>query len=133
MMRQCVNCNAPMEDDATVCPVCGATYKKPLTQKESATRALAWGIATLILCMSSPLVGLIVWLIAKGKVSGHAKLYGDGDTIARVGSALHKAAFLVAIISIIVTAATMLLFALTYGAFFVLYFVVMVLGTLMLV
>ena len=130
-MKQCFNCNAPMEDDATVCAACGATYKKPLTKKESSNRAFAWAIATLVFAMSSPVVGIILWLISKGKIAEHDRLYGDSDPLARVATIMHKVAFLLSIISLIVTAASLLLVALTYGVIIVVYIVLAMLAGLM--
>lgn len=83
-MAYCKNCGAQIDDQAMVCPRCGASTLAPGQgfpgARGSDTGSVGWGI--LGFCI--PLVGLILFLVWKDDKPQSAKMAGIGALVSVV-------------------------------------------------
>ena len=80
----CKHCGQPIDDNAVVCPNCGAVVKRRSRNLRD-TGSIGWGI--LGCCI--PIVGLVLFLVWKDTKPRNAKAAGIGALVSVILSVLY--------------------------------------------
>lgn len=81
----CKHCGQPMDDNAVICPNCGASQNSSNGSPTNDTGSIGWGI--LGCCI--PIVGLVLFLVWKDTKPRNAKAAGIGALVSVILSVLY--------------------------------------------
>ena len=81
----CKHCGQPIDDNAVICPNCGAAQNNNNTPSTNDSGSIGWGI--LGCCI--PIVGLVLFLVWKDTKPRNAKAAGIGALVTVILSVMY--------------------------------------------
>lgn len=118
----CPKCGQYSDGNERFCAACGS----PLTVANNSnevkasmrTSLMVWGIVAASLAVYFPVVGIIISIIARGKVSAYRRLYGECTGKAKVGETLSTVSLVLSIgLTVLYTILIVVYFGVLWGIF----------------